>query len=384
MKMKRYYLSENASLKWLETPCVYNVRTDELYEVDESGFNFMKECAHADGCSSRNREFIDFCMAEGLLSERVAKEKRIPDRQSSVPSLRYLELQITDRCNLKCRHCYIGKGDSHELPLKAVRGVMEEFETMQGLRLLITGGEPLLYSQFERLNDILPDFEFRKVLFTNGLFLTRDVLKWLKVDELQVSIDGLEQANDLIRGSGTYERSMKAIKLAIDSGFDVSISTMVHSENLGDFEKMEEIFKEIGIRDWTVDVPCLSGRLRENSNLLPPADIAGRYLAYGFGNGLHGGGEGYVCGLHLMSVMPDGNAAKCTFYSDDPVGHINDGLESCWEKVEHTKVDDLECDCALIDVCRGGCRYRASITGSPSSKDLYRCAAFIDHGDPDG
>ncbi len=84
----------------------------------------MKECAHADGCSSRNREFIDFCMAEGLLSERVAKEKRIPDRQSTVPSLRYLELQITDRCNLKCRHCYIGKGDSHELPLKAVRGVM--------------------------------------------------------------------------------------------------------------------------------------------------------------------------------------------------------------------------------------------------------------------
>jgi radical SAM protein with 4Fe4S-binding SPASM domain len=381
MAKKIYYLAENATLKWLESPCIYNTRSDELYEVDEGGFNFLKECAHENGCSKGDTEFIDFCIKEGLLNGQSSGEKGIPVRQSPVPSLRYLELQITDRCNLNCKHCYIGKCECREMPFETLRAVMKEFESMQGLRLLITGGEPLLHSQFERINAILPDYELRKVLFTNGLLLTRDVLKWLSVDEVQVSIDGLETAHDLIRGRGTYGRAMQAIRLALDSGFDVSVSTMIHSGNLDDFEEMEEAFRDMGIRDWTVDVPCLTGNLRENSVLLPPADVAGKYLAYGFGNGLHGGGEGYVCGLHLMSVMPDGNAAKCAFYVDDPVGNIRDGLESCWERIEHMKLEDTECDCSHIDVCRGGCRFRASITGSPVSKDLYRCASLADRQD---
>ena len=109
---------------------------------------------------------------------------------------------------------------------------------MQGLRVLITGGEPLLHRQFEKINESLPDFFMRKVLFTNGSLLSNNVLERLNVNEIQISIDGLEHAHDALRGKGTYALALDAVKRAIDSGFEVSISTMVHAHNLEDFEEV--------------------------------------------------------------------------------------------------------------------------------------------------
>ena len=175
----------------------------------------------------------------------------------------------------------------------------------------------------------------------------------------------------------------------------------------------------MGIKDWTVDVPSISGRLEENIDLCPSPEVAAVPLSYGFGEGLHGGGEGYSCGRHLMSVSADGNCAKCAFYEDRPVGHFrrgigrrtststsrrpvsgyrswyssrgwtprpsapaghfSQGLHQCWKKVEHIPLADLDCDCDEIETCRGGCRYRAGKLGTPMGpmgKDLYRCASY--------
>ena len=137
---------------------------------------------------------------------------------------------------------------------------------MQGLRVLITGGEPLLHSRFEKINEMLLQFFIRKILFTNGLLLSKKILKNLNVDEIQISIDGLENAHDSLRGRGTFKKTIEAVKNAINSGFEVSVSTMVHPENLGDFDEMEALFKGLGIKDWTVDVPCISGRLEKMQN----------------------------------------------------------------------------------------------------------------------
>jgi MoaA/NifB/PqqE/SkfB family radical SAM enzyme len=48
---------------------------------------------------------------------------------------------------------------------------------MQGLRVLLSGGEPLLYSRWQELNELLPDFELRLVLLSNGLLLTDMVIR---------------------------------------------------------------------------------------------------------------------------------------------------------------------------------------------------------------
>ncbi len=372
----RFFLSETCALKWLEAPSVYNIKSDELYELDDESFKFLRKCSSEDGGLSEDREFTDYCLGEGILVQEDIKCRRPPLVKSPRPSLRYLELQITDRCNLRCRHCYIGESGNRELSLDDIGKVLTEFEKMQGLRLLITGGEPLLHSGISDINRMLSSFSFRKVLFTNATLLEKGIINELNVHEIQISIDGLEDAHDLLRGKGTFRASLAAAGDCIDKGFDVSVSTMVQPANLKDFDAMEKLFRSMGIKDWTVDVPCVAGRMQRNGELLVSPEEGGRYLAYGYGGGIHAGETGFACGLHLMSVSAGGKASKCTFYSDRPAGILADGLEKCWQRITPVRLNDLRCDCIHLESCRGGCRFRAEALEGPLGRDLYRCAMY--------
>ncbi|MGW8273384.1 MAG: hypothetical protein ACWGN7_08360, partial [Thermodesulfovibrionales bacterium] len=103
----RCFLSEDIALKWLEAPTLYNIRSDELYEMDSEAFSVLRQCASKQGCALDAGEFREFCLREGILRETFTRTRKIPLRQAPWPSLRYLELHITHRCNLRCRHCYI-------------------------------------------------------------------------------------------------------------------------------------------------------------------------------------------------------------------------------------------------------------------------------------
>ncbi|MEW6584300.1 MAG: radical SAM protein, partial [Nitrospirota bacterium] len=139
-----YFLSKDVVLKWIETPSVYHLKRDELYELDEESFLYLMNCSNKD-CSNDETDFVDYCLDEGILTQtEVLRRKHPPLIKSPEPSLRYLELQVTERCNLRCRHCYIEKDILSELPLDLIRSVLREFEAMQGLRVMITGGEPLV------------------------------------------------------------------------------------------------------------------------------------------------------------------------------------------------------------------------------------------------
>ena len=378
----RYFLAPHCALKWLEVPAVYNIATDELYELDGPAFAFLRKCAGKEGCLAEesDRQFLDYAVRQGILTERPERVPRVvrpPVQKSAEPSLRYLELQITSRCNLRCRHCYIGVPEEVELPVEIVSRVLKEFGEMQGLRLLITGGEPLLHRDFRRINELLSLHAFRKILLTNGMLLTGGILRSLCVQEIQVSVDGLEDSHDALRGKGTFKTAMNAVRTAQERGFDVSVSTMVHSRNLTDFAGMEELFRSLGIKDWSVDVPCVAGNLKRNPLLSPAPEVAGSYLRYGFGEGLHEGSPGFACGSHLMSVLSNGTVAKCAFYRSSPLGSVEEGLGVCWSRFAPVTLDQLACSgCADRESCRGGCRYRAELLGDPLGKDLYRCFAY--------
>ena len=144
---------------------------------------------------------------------------------------------LTERCNLRCRHCYLGEVGDQELPLAAVLQTLEAFQEMQGLRVLLSGGEPLLYSRWQELNERLPEFELRLVLLSNGLLLTDKVIKELNVQEVQLSLDGLETGHDLIRGQGTWAQTVGRLETLQDEGLEISVATMIHRGNLAELAR---------------------------------------------------------------------------------------------------------------------------------------------------
>lgn len=374
-------------LRELESPVVYDIIKDELYELDNEAFKFLKKCNGrtlfpdllVNGKSDEN---IDFMLEEGIIRITDGKEiRKVKAPRSPIPSLRYLLLNITNICNLSCKHCYLQDPGKLEMDLNIFEKTVSQFEEMGGLKLMISGGEPLIHSRFWELMEILSSYELRVILLSNGTLIDRTTAKKLSgyVHEVQVSIDGI-RSHDLLRGKGSYARSMKGISSLNESGIPVSIATMVHKFNTCEFEEMGKLFSKKGAISWSVDVPCIVGTLTENRDFVLDLKEAANYLKYGFGAGAHESTGDHTCGSHLCSVEPDGSVSKCGFFENEPAGDVND-LRSAWENICKSwlwKIDELECkDCAVLHECKGGCRFRARQYKGILAPDPLMCHANL-------
>jgi len=370
-------LAPGVSLKRLELPFLYHVGRDELFELDHGALAFLARC---DG-TLRGRElapddgFMEYCLDEELI-ELLSEPDAVPVAVGSgdVPSLRYLELQLLHRCNLRCHHCYLVPPRPVELPLRDALVIAEEFAAAGGLRLLVSGGEPFLYSELPAFLEGTGNLGLRRVILTNGTLVTPAVLRGINAEQLQVSLDGWKGGHDLLRGEGTFARTVAGIRAAREAGIAVGLATMVHRGNLSEFDTLARFAEEIGAVEWGVDVPCAAGEPGRRPEMLLSSDEAAPFMEYGYGGGHHGSGEGFACGRHLMTVLPDGRGVKCGFYGDDPLGDARQGLMACWRNMRHIPLSELQCrECAVIDQCAGGCRFRA---GTPLGPDRVMCALY--------
>ncbi|MFA4957209.1 MAG: radical SAM protein [Candidatus Methanoperedens sp.] len=377
-------------LRELESPVVFDINKDELYELDDEAYQFLKKCNGRNSfldliVKGKSDENIDFMLEEGLIRMTDGNSiKKVKTPRSPIPSLRYLLLNITNICNLACKHCYLQDPGKLDMDLDIFEKAVQQFEEMGGLELMISGGEPLIHSGFWEFMEILPSYELRVVVLSNGTLIDKTTAKKLShyVHEVQVSIDGI-RSHDLLRGKGSFARSMKGISNLNESGIAVSIATMAHKFNTGEFDEMEKLFSKVGAISWSVDVPCITGRLCENMDFVLDLEEAARFLKYGFGAGAHESTGDHTCGSHLCSVAPDGSVSKCGFFENEPAGDVND-LRSAWEKICKSslwRLDELECkDCAVLHECKGGCRFRAKQYKGILAPDPLMCYANLPGG----
>jgi len=369
-------LNPGVSLRILEEPCVYHIDTDELFEINDEALDFLAGC---DGMIrgdsvDHDEDFVTYCISERIIDVLPEPSFR-PVRviRAALPSLRFLELQVTSRCNLACLHCYQGTASAVDLPLEAAVSIVGRLEEMGGLKLLISGGEPMLYPPIFELIDEIAGRSLRRILITNGTLIDNRNAQRLSVHEVQVSLDGWKHGHEAVRGAGSFDRTMRGIESLRDAGVPVSIATMVHRENLDEFDRMAAFVEEINALSWGIDFPCAAGRLDPQNRLCVSPHTAAPLMRYAFGGGGHSS-PGFACGHHLMTVLPSGLAAKCGFFADHPLGDATISLAECRRSMPAIRADELSCrDCPHIDDCGGGCRFRAP---SPYGPDPVMCAVF--------
>jgi len=386
---------KDSALKAQESLFLYNYRFDERYELDFESFNFLKqftgknsltEIIKATGADEKEAAgLIEYLSSEGCIEDRLDEKAQTTFDVADpiLPSLRYLQLHITERCNLNCAHCYLGKKGKKDLELSLIKKALAEFSP-NGLKLLITGGEAPLHKKFWEVAEIASKYPIRVELLSNGTLITPTVAEKLSkyVHSVQISLDGLKEGHEILRGPGSFENTINGIKNA-SKYLDVNIATMVHNGNLGEFVELEKLVDELGAREWNLDIPSLAGNA--TAELIPTASAAADiFRQYGFGSGVHEGDSGYSCGSHICTIDTFGGVSKCGFF-EDIVGSIKDeNLMALWTRVvaKYTpKVDELKCaGCLVLDECRGGCRYRAQVNGDFMGKDPFMCTLHLKAG----
>ena len=156
--------------------------------------------------------------------------------------IKYLaEVDVTDNCNLRCKHCYHfnGKKDfkTKELPLEVWKKRFNELHK-KGVRfILLVGGEPALRNDVLMLADKI--FPFIHVI-TNGTIRISNEFDHL----LFVSLDGGQKTNDLIRGEGVFSKVIN--NYAGDKR--VVINMTIKKDNYKELENIVRIAKENDFR----------------------------------------------------------------------------------------------------------------------------------------
>ncbi len=370
-------LEGHCALKRLEAPCLFDLQADQLYELDDEAFFFLASSPSLSSAMQEpaTAELARYCLDEGLLRTSETRHSLPSPERPPLPTLRYLLVHITDRCNLRCRHCFIGAPSGKELSFEQILGLAGDFARLQGLRFIVSGGEPLLHPRFRELNERLPDFPLRTILLTNGTLIDRATAAALRFHEVQVSLDGLEETHDLIRGRGSYRKALQALRHLAGAGISLSVATMVHAANLDQLDELRRRLEEFPLKSWSVDVPCLTGNMADNPLLAAPPEKAAGKMSLSFGGGYYGSSGPYACGAHLAAVMADGSVCKCGHYAKSPEGRIGEGLETIWRRMRRFSLSELVCRCSQLESCRGGCRFRAELFSCVSDPDPIQCFA---------
>ena len=185
------------------------------------------------------------------------KMMKLDERIRRGESIGIIQLQYNYACNLRCEHCsikrYQGK-DRRSLTPADVKDLARQADELGLARFVITGGEPLVFKDFDELVAAIDPQKFYINCDSNGWLLDDDRARHLKsigVDRIQLSLDSLNaEEHDAFRGKkGAHERAMRAVDAALGADLQIFIQTVVtkqrlHSQEFLDFVKH---FNERGI-----------------------------------------------------------------------------------------------------------------------------------------
>lgn len=314
----------------------------------------------------------------------------------------YFQWHLTERCNRTCRHCYQEGRPSKELPLSdllRIFDLMEEAVKKWGRMgtLSLTGGEP--YLRRDDLHALLArvdrssHFSYCDIL-TNGSLITGDEAQALNqhrsLRRVQVSLEGaIAETNDAIRGPGSFESTIAAIRSLRTAGVEVAVMTTLTRANQDEIPALVQILGEEGVSALALErlIPEGAGtgladqvltkselkRLYERVYSIAIDNPPVRILLYRPLFALIAPEDdtvGALCsaGNNALTVMPDGSVYPCRRLPLFLGNVLTDGFYKIWYgsdvlwRIRNPQNLCGKCkDCELLAQCRG-CRAVAYFT----------------------
>lgn len=322
------------------------------------------------------------------------------EQRRYVPRGLLLQWHVTDRCNLRCVHCYQESYGEEDLGFRDLLLILDQFkdllhqwqaETGRPVRghVTVTGGEPFIREDFPDLLEVLAAHRdrFSFAVLTNGTCIDASMARRLQTMGpafVQVSIEGAQSSHDRIRGRGNFDRTVAAIEALVRHRVRTFISFTAHRGNFRDFDEVARLGRRLQVSRVWADrlIPRGSGSSLEEQVLTPAetreffeimheartdatrqwfgrTEIA-MHRALEF---LLAGGTPYHCtaGDSLITVMPNGDVYPCRRMPVRVGNLLETPLEELYYKSDFLRGlrDRRRCsdgceECSYAPLCGGG------------------------------
>ena len=334
---------------------------------------------------------IDQSVSQGLLLSPESRVRRMPPGKvdpSLVPYLSTdiftLQWHVTQTCDLHCRHCY-DRSDRSPMPVDMAMAILDEFYDfcrrmhVRG-QVTFTGGNPLLYPHFDQVYRQASDYGFGIAILGNPTPIDRigQLMEIARPLYFQISLEGLAEHNDYIRGKGHFTRSLAFL----DELQALDIYTMVMltltRDNLDQVLPLAELLRD---RADFFTFNRLS-TVGEGASLLMPEKAsfesflreyeaaAARNPIMGLKDNLiniiryekdlapFGGCTGHGCGaaFNFMALLPDGEVHACRKFPSLIGNVLENNIYDIYHgrRARRYRAGSGACrDCSLNVVCRG-------------------------------
>ena len=312
-----------------------------------------------------------------------------------------VEIHFTKACNLRCLHCIYDAGRKLPNELEPILWckVFNELESLKVLRIIISGGEPLVYPFSRSLIEHLSSKKIRVDLLTNGTLTDKDLAHLLSAPNfsITVSLDGASpETHNLLRGIKCFDKVLEGLKLLSEAKSHFHIAVTMNKKNLNEMEDIVETAIHLGAKSVNFIILDPLGRAKYAQDLLlDTRDIAiisdkVRQLAEVYGESYIGYLDPSLpnykdldvykkttkifctAGTSRLAIRSDGMVFPCTYAFHDnkfAMGSIRSkSIEEIWSSTNwnlfrgRVELQDLhECkSCMLSSVCTLKlCRLRA-------------------------
>jgi selenobiotic family peptide radical SAM maturase len=296
-----------------------------------------------------------------------------------------LQWHLTNACHYHCRHCY-DRSDRHELGLVQALEVLADLAAFcrkkrVAPRLSLSGGDPVLYSHFWELLDAIAKARIPFSILGNPID-SKTIRRLLDIQSpgyYQVSLEGLREHNDTMRGSGHFDRVMDFLVEARKHDLTTHVMLTLTRANLDQVILLGESLRGLTARFTFNRLSTVGEAVElEMPNKRQFVDFLKQYLAASrtnpvlgfkdnlfniirshFRRRLYPGCTGYGCGaaFNFVALLPDGEVHACRKYPS-ALGNIGrSSLEEIYDSqiAQQYRNGVQACrNCRLRRVC-GGC-----------------------------
>ena len=271
-----YILNERYRLRgWHKVPYViFDTTTKSPLFLSKDKFSLIAKCngfhtIDIDALSEELKKFFHAALENEIIRPASLGNVLLPQQEYKLYPCRYkrdVHWSITGQCNLKCRHCFMSAPDGkHGNPThEQLIEIMEQFVECGISQVGITGGEPLIRSDFLMILEELTKREIDiNCIYTNGWLVTEKLLDSIEAlgikPPFQLSFDGVGQ-HDFLRGiKGCEERTLNALRLLHERGYLVNVSMCLHKGNIHTIRETVKLMASLGVKSMKIGATMILG-----------------------------------------------------------------------------------------------------------------------------